>query len=213
MTSIYGFTDGLIASIGTVNEAYGNIEDEKRYSVSTRFSTPAPLSEFRIEKTPDGPPEIFFRSPWLPEGYVSDEGRTKEAYIDGWFRPGDSGHIDDMGNLAINDHLNDLIKSGDEFIPSSVLESHISEVPGVELVAVVPREDKKWIERPVAFIRTSKDFESLVQAVKNSLDSLVTAGKVPRWWLPDRFYRIEEMPMTGTGKIDKKELRELLKGE
>ncbi|QRF76103.1 long-chain-fatty-acid--CoA ligase [Thermoplasmatales archaeon] len=213
LTSIYGFTDGLVASIGTLNEAYGNIEDEKKYWVSTKFSTPSPLTEFRIEKTENTPPEIFFRSPWLPEGYVSDEIETKKAYVDGWFRPGDSGHIDEMGNLSIDDRVKDLIKSGGEFISSSVLESHISEVPGVELVAVVPREDSKWVERPVAFIKTSKDFESLVRQIRNSLDALVKGGKLSSWWLPEQFYRIDDMPLTGTGKIDKKELRKSLRGE
>ncbi len=213
LTSIYGFTDGLIASIGTVNESYGNLGEEVKYAVSTKFSTPSPLSEFRIEKAGDTPPEIFFRSPWLPDGYVADEEKTRAAYIDGWFRPGDSGSIDEFGNLSIDDRIKDLIKSGGEFISSSILESHISEVPGVELVAVVPREDKKWVERPVAFIKTSKDFDSLVSSVKATLDSLVKTGKLSKWWIPDQFYRIDDMPMTGTGKIDKKELRKAVKGE
>ncbi|BAB59812.1 medium-chain acyl-CoA ligase [Thermoplasma volcanium GSS1] len=213
LTSIYGFTDGLIASIGTINEAYGKIEDERKYEISTKYSTPSPLAELKIVKADGAPPEIFFRSPWLPDGYVSDETETKNAYVEGWFRPGDSGHIDEMGNLCIDDRVKDLIKSGGEFIPSSTLESYISGVPGVEMVAVVPRKDDKWVERPVAFVKSNKDFDNLVRNIKDLFDSLVKSGKISSWWIPDEFYRIDNMPLTGTGKIDKKELRKLLGGE
>ena len=44
---------------------------------------------------------------------------------------------------------------------------------------------------------------------KNYLMNLVDAGKIQKWWIPDSFVSIDAMPMTGTGKIDKKALREI----
>ncbi len=212
LASIYGFTDGLVASVGTINENYGDVSADERYRISTRYSTPAPFSEVKVVEKRGSPPEIFFRSPWLPRGYLNDPEKTKESFTDGWFKPGDSGYLTEHGDLRIDDRVKDLVKSGGEFIPSAILESYISEIPHVQMVAVVPRPDEKWVERPVAFIKSEIDFNVVKQDIIKTLNTLINENRMPKWWMPDEFLPIDEMPMTGTGKIDKKELRKIVGG-
>jgi len=111
------------------------------------------------------------------------------------------------GTVEISDRIKDLIKSGAEFVPSAIVESAISDVPEIETVAVIGIPDRKCGERPVAFVKTRTGQKFDENKARNYLGSLVEAGKIRKWWIPDKFITIDAMPMTGTGKIDKKELR------
>ncbi|MGC8516162.1 MAG: AMP-binding protein [Thermoplasmata archaeon] len=208
LTSIYGFSDGLIAGIGSI------MEDEqelgKRNVLSTGAMIPAPFSEYQVKKTSEGEfGEIHFRSPWLPERYENDKEKSAESFTaDGWFRTGDAGALNN-GRVQVSDRIKDLIKSGAEFIPSAILESTISDIPEVESVAVIGIPDSRWGERPLAYIKTRSNQRFDESSARNYLMSMVDAGKMQKWWIPDRFVTIEAMPMTGTGKIDKKALRQI----
>ena len=208
LTSIYGFSDGLIAGIGSV------MEDEqelgKRNVLSTGGMIPAPFSEYQVRRASEGElGEIHFRSPWLPERYENEKEKSAESFTaDGWFRTGDAGALIN-GRVHVSDRIKDLIKSGAEFIPSAVLESAISDIPEVESVAVIGIPDSRWGERPVAYIKTRSNQKFDESRVRGYLMSMVDAGKMQKWWIPDKFVTIEAMPMTGTGKIDKKALRQI----
>ncbi|MEM0366848.1 MAG: AMP-binding protein [Acidilobaceae archaeon] len=209
LAMIYGFTEGLVAGIATVNERYGLLPREARDDISASTITPAPLSEIRVERLPESQlGEILFRSPWLPRGYFTSVEKTREAFDpDGWLHSGDAGDIDAYGNLRILDRTKDLIKSGAEFIPSALIESFISELPWIESVAVVGRPDEKWVERPIAFIKTRYNEPLNPEKIREHLENYVSQGKLNRWWIPDEFIQVDTMPITGTGKIDKKALK------
>jgi acyl-CoA synthetase (AMP-forming)/AMP-acid ligase II len=72
----------------------------------------------------------------------------------------------------------------------------------VALAAVIGRSDPKWGERPILLIEASAeapaDDEALLEPLK---------GRVASWWIPDAVYRLEQMPLAATGKIDKLKLR------
>lgn len=209
LTSIYGFTDGLIGGIGTLkNKGSRNILEE--LELSTKSFTPAPFTEYEFDENNGG--EINFRAPWLPVGYFKNREESLKTYSeDGWFKPGDAGYLDENGNVRILDRINDLIKSGAEFIPSAFIENIISEFNSVEMAAVVGKEDLKWGERPWCFIKLKKGHSFDEKDAKNKLKEMANIGKINEWWIPDRFIIIEDMPLTSTGKIDKKVLRERLK--
>lgn len=208
LTSIYGFSDGLIAGIGSLHEKSADLHT--RNELSTVGVIPAPLSEYRIRKSQDSDlGEINFRSPWLPHGYVGDEKKSRESYDDErWFLTGDAGYFKN-GRVQISDRVKDLIKSGAEYIPSAMVESVLSNIPGIESVAVIGAPDPKWGERPVAFLKVRDGVTLSDDAIHDYLGSQVSGGKIQKWWIPDRFERITAMPMTGTGKIDKKALRQV----
>jgi Acyl-CoA synthetases (AMP-forming)/AMP-acid ligases II len=156
LTSIYGFTDGLGAGIGTLKQKGSRTKEEEYYD-STAFFTPLPLTEYYFDESKGG--EIYFRAPWLPNEYFNlPKEESDKAYTkDGWFLPGDAGSIEKDGKIKIIDRTKDLIKSGGEFIPSMKLEDLISELESVELVAVVGKNNPQWIERPWAFVKLKKE--------------------------------------------------------
>ncbi len=203
ISMIYGATDMLATAI--------SIETDHSKGEDLRLILhPVPGATIRVVK-PDGTiaspgemGEILFRSPWMPNGYYKNPEKTREAFRDGWFYTGDVGTITVDGGLKILDRLKDTVKSGGEWIPTSILESIISEVDGVAMVAVIPVPDEKWGERPAAIFVGSASIE----AIRDHLVRAVDEGRIAKWWIPDYFVRVEELPMTSTGKINKRVLRD-----
>jgi len=111
-----------------------------------------------------------------------------------------------LGYLHIVDRDKDAIKSGGEFIPSLLLENAISLYPKVGQVAVVGERNEKWGERPVAFIVPKEKIGE--EELRDFLMGLVGQGKIQKWWIPDKFIFVEALPLTSTGKVDKKALRD-----
>ncbi|MDA8396466.1 MAG: AMP-binding protein, partial [Actinomycetota bacterium] len=127
-----------------------------------------------------------------------------EAFDDGWLRTGDMGTLDAEGYLRIVDRTKDVIKSGGEWISSVELENVLMAHPLVFEAAVVGVPDEKWDERPLACIVVKPGATlSAAELSKFLLD------KVARWWLPERWTFVEEIPKTSVGKFDKKVLRNL----
>jgi len=203
ISTIYGATDMLATAISI--ETDHTRGDDLRLVVH-----PVPGAEVRVVR-PDGSPakpgemgEILYRSPWMPEGYYKNPEKTREAFRDGWFHTGDVGVMREDGGIMVLDRLKDAVKSGGEWIPTSVLESIISEVAGVEMVAVIPVPDEKWGERPAALYTGTAEPEE----IRRHLEGAVEQGRIAKWWIPDHIVRVEELPLTSTGKINKRLLRE-----
>ena len=100
------------------------------------------------------------------------------------------------------DRTKDLVKSGGEWISSVELENSIMGHPGVLEAAVIAVPDERWGERPCACV-VRRDGAALdAEAIRGFL-----AGKVAKWWLPERVEFVDEVPKTSVGKFDKKALR------
>jgi fatty-acyl-CoA synthase len=120
----------------------------------------------------------------------------------GWLRTGDVGSVDPQGWMRITDRAKDVIKSGGEWISSVDLESALMEHPRVEAAAVVAMPDERWSERPLAcVVGSGVEADELVEFLR---------PRVAKWWLPTEFAFLEAIPLTSTGKFDKKELRAML---
>jgi len=144
--------------------------------------------------------EIEIRGPWITASYYLDE--TPEKFHDGWLRTGDVGSIEPRGYVQISDRAKDVIKSGGEWISSVDLENTLMGHPAVMEAAVVGVPDDRWDERPLACVVLSDG-----QAVEaGELKSWLEA-RVVKWWLPERWTFIDEVPKTSVGKFDKKVLR------
>jgi len=144
--------------------------------------------------------EILIRGPWICSEYYNNP--QPEKFHDGWLITGDVGKIDPDEYLIISDRSKDLVKSGGEWISSVDLENHIVALDGVAQACVVAHPHPKWDERPVALIVLEAGKEVSVQAV---LDHCATA--FAKWQLPDDVLYIESVPLTSTGKMDKKIVR------
>ena len=144
--------------------------------------------------------EIQVRGPWVTASYYGDE--DAEKFDDGWLRTGDVGVVNQEQFVTLTDRAKDVIKSGGEWISSVALENEIVGHPEVHQAAVVAIPDEKWQERPLAAVVRRPG--STVSA--DDLRRYLT-GRVAKWWLPDSWTFVEEVPLTGTGKYDKKVLR------
>jgi fatty-acyl-CoA synthase len=122
----------------------------------------------------------------------------------GWLHTGDVGNMSADGTLRITDRLKDVIKSGGEWISSLELESIVSSVPGVVEVAAVGMPDAQWGERPVVLVVAREDVEAAVHA---AVQAAIGAGRLSRWAAPERVLKVEAIPKTSVGKIDKKAIR------
>ena len=144
--------------------------------------------------------EIEVRGPWITGAYYLDP--AAEKFHDGWLRTGDVGTVDARGFIQITDRAKDVIKSGGEWISSVELENELMGHPDVAEAAVIGVPDERWQERPLACVVSKPGADLSAEALQAFL-----AERVARWWVPERFAFITEVPKTSVGKFDKKVLR------
>ncbi len=214
---IYGGSDQLGTAISVVPEniASGTTQALEWLRIGMR---PLPLVEISIrdkqgkEVPHDGETlgAIWVRSPWLPKGYFKEPEITKEHYIDGWFRTGDLGFFHKNHSIYVADREGDAIKSGGEWIPTGILEAIISEYDAIAQVAVIAKRDEQWGQRPLAIIKLRHEVSE--KELRDFLLTKVKEGKLAKFWIPDSFIFVDEIPLTSAGKQNKKVLRDKYSG-
>jgi fatty-acyl-CoA synthase len=147
--------------------------------------------------------ELFVRGPAIVSGYYKNEEATaRQIDAEGWFATGDVAKITPDGWLVIVDRTKDLVKSGGEWISSIDVENAAMACKGVAQCAVIGVPHPKWDERPLLVAVKAPGAEPTKAEI---LDTL--AGTLAKWQLPDDVVFVEQLPMTATGKISKKDLR------
>ncbi|HEY7545257.1 MAG TPA: long-chain-fatty-acid--CoA ligase, partial [Blastocatellia bacterium] len=144
--------------------------------------------------------EIEVRGPWITGSYYLDD--SPEKFDDGWLRTGDVGTVDEKGYIQITDRAKDVIKSGGEWISTVELENEIMAHEDVIEAAVIGVPDDKWDERPLACVVLREGATTTVDDLRGFLSL-----RVAKWWIPERWAFIAEVPKTSVGKFDKKVLR------
>jgi fatty-acyl-CoA synthase len=144
--------------------------------------------------------EIEVRGPWVTGSYYQDDAPDK--FDDGWLRTGDVGSVDRLGFVQITDRAKDVVKSGGEWISSMEIENHLMAHPDVVEAAVIGVPDDRWDERPLAVVVVRPSMSTDADDLRGFL-----ADKIARWWLPERWTFVPELPKTSVGKFDKKALR------
>jgi fatty-acyl-CoA synthase len=148
--------------------------------------------------------EIEVRGPWIASRYFRDESGD-EKFDSGWLRTGDIAAVDQKGFVQITDRAKDVIKSGGEWISSVELENEVMSHPDVIEAAVIAKPDERWAERPLCCVVLRDGADTTAEDLLEHL-----RGRVAKWWLPDEFAFVEEVPKTSVGKFDKKVLRSRL---
>jgi fatty-acyl-CoA synthase len=144
--------------------------------------------------------EVEVRGPWITSSYY--RGHDESKFDSGWLRTGDVGRIDERGFITLTDRAKDVIKSGGEWISSVELENALVGHPDVIEAAVVAVPDERWQERPLAVVVAREGSDIKAGDLRKFL-----ADKVVRWWLPERWTFVDEIPRTSVGKYDKKTIR------
>ena len=139
---------------------------------------------------------------WIVERYF---GKNESATTqDGWFDTGDIATLDQDGFMRLSDRAKDLIKSGGEWISSVELENIAMGHPEIKMAAAIAALHPKWDERPV-LIAVKAEHSQLTE--QQMLDYY--QDKIAKWQIPDRVIFVDSIPLSGTGKMLKRELRSL----
>lgn len=125
-----------------------------------------------------------------------------------WLKTGDIGYVNELGYLYIVDRKKDMINRGGEKIYSLDIENAISEIEGVDEVAVVACKNNLYGEIPVAVITVKAGFSLEEDEIKSKLSHVLAKYEVP-----EKIIIKEEIIKTPNGKIDKKLIRENLEKE
>lgn len=144
--------------------------------------------------------ELEVRGPWITGSYYRNADPSK--FASGWLRTGDVGRIDSQGYITLTDRAKDVIKSGGEWISSVELENQLIAHPQVREAAVVGVPDERWQERPLAAVVLQEGAAVTPAELREFL-----GDRVVRWWLPERWAFVDEIPRTSVGKYDKKTIR------
>jgi fatty-acyl-CoA synthase len=152
--------------------------------------------------------EVVMRGNNVMLGYYRDEEATRKAFAGGWFHSGDLAVLHPDGYVELRDRLKDVVISGGENIATIEVEQALSAHAAIAEAAVVGRPDEKWGEVPVAFVTTRGDEPLDAEEVKAFL-----RGRLARYKVPKQIAVVDELPKTGTGKIQKFLLRERAREE
>lgn len=183
-----------------------------------RSGVPVPLISARIVD-PDMNPlaaddhalgELVLRGPWLTPCYIGDWAASEALWRGGWLHTQDMATIASNGSIQIRDRIKDVIKTGGEWICSLTVEELIAAHEDVAQVAVVGVPDPKWQERPVAMIVPVPGRVPTCEAIRQLLSHAVASGRISRFAVVDAIVRVEALPLTSVGKVDKKAIRAML---
>ncbi|WP_216940364.1 long-chain-fatty-acid--CoA ligase [Acinetobacter sp. BY419] len=209
----WGMTE--ISPLGTANQLktkHLQLSDEEKLQIRLSQGRPPFGIDLRLIDAEKGTHEIErdglttgnlqVKGHWVINHYF---GKKESALTDdGWFDTGDIATLNQDGFMKLNDRSKDLIKSGGEWISSVDLENIAMGHPEIAMAAVIAAQHPKWDERPVLIAIQKPDSQL------SEIDLLnYYADKVAKWQIPDRVVFVDVIPLSGTGKMLKKDLREL----
>ncbi|HEX3911200.1 MAG TPA: long-chain fatty acid--CoA ligase [Solirubrobacteraceae bacterium] len=203
----WGMTE--TSPVATYSRPQEGEHDDAYWEDRAKQGRPLPWVELRLvgddgEEVPwDGEStgEIEVRGPWIASSYFRDDS-AEDKFDSGWLRTGDIASVDGKGFVQITDRAKDVIKSGGEWISSVELENEMMSHPDVIEAAVIAKPDERWAERPLCCVVLREGAQTTAPELVEHL-----RGRVAKWWLPDEFAFLGEIPKTSVGKFDKKVLR------
>jgi len=149
--------------------------------------------------------ELWIKGPNVVKGYWNKPEATATSFTEGWFHTGDVGKVDEEGFVYVVDRLKDMIIRGGENVYCAEVEAAVLEHPDVNAACVFGVPHKVLGEEVGCVVEVAPDRSIDEQELQQHLAARVAKFKIPtRIW-----FRHEPLPLGATGKIQKKELREL----
>ena len=205
LQQVFGMAEGLIN--------YTRLDDPEDVICTTQGRPMSEGDEVRIvdeldHDLPDGTPGMLLtRGPYTPRGYYRAPEHNARAFTsDGWYRSDDIVRRRPDGNLVVEGRGKDMINRGGEKISAEEVENLILSHPSVLNVACVPYPDEVLGERMCACVVTkpgaSLEFAELVEFLEKM--------DIAKFKLPERLEILEDLPLSGFGKVSKKDLTAML---
>jgi long-chain acyl-CoA synthetase len=168
------------------------------------FTVEVRIVDFEDREVPLGDVgEIAVRGPNVMKGYWNKPGDTAHALRGGWMHTGDMGYMDADGFLYIVDRVKDMIITGGENVYSAEVEAAIYQHPAVAVCAVIGIPDEEWGEKVHAIVIPREGESLTADAILAHCRTLIAGYKCPK----TVEIRRDPLPMSGAGKILKRELR------
>eukprot|EP01084_Bolivina_argentea_P294792 507351_1 len=147
--------------------------------------------------------EILVRGPCVTRQYF--KGVSPKTFINGWLKTGDIAIITPENEMTITDRSKDLIKSGGEWISSQDIENYTMKMDEIALACVVGQYHPKWDERPIVIVQKQVGENVTKEQVLKHIGT-----KFAKFQIPDDVLFWDEIPLTGSGKMSKKTVRDML---
>jgi malonyl-CoA/methylmalonyl-CoA synthetase len=151
-----------------------------------------------------GTGEIWLKGPAVTPGYWQNPGETAKSFMDGWFRTGDLGRVDEKGYYYLTDRLKHIIISGGENISPKEVEAVINRAEGVVESSVVGIADEQWGEKVVAAVVAKPGSEVSSQSVQ-----AFCKQHLHNWKCPKEVVLVNAIPRNTMGKVLKEEVKKL----
>ncbi|MPY85551.1 MAG: long-chain-fatty-acid--CoA ligase [Actinophytocola sp.] len=202
-TQAYGMTE--LAPIATLLGP----DDHMKAGLLRSAGRAAPHAEVRIVDADDNEVprgtvgEVVVRGGHVMRGYWNKNKETAAAVRDGWMHTGDGAYMDDEGYVFIVDRIKDMIVTGGENVYSAEVENAVAQHPSVAQCAVIGVPDEEWGERVHAVVVLKPGEQPTAEEIREHAKTWIAGYKAPR---STEF--VEELPVSGAGKILKRELRE-----
>jgi acyl-CoA synthetase (AMP-forming)/AMP-acid ligase II len=197
---IYGLTETTpLLTMNRGRAEYDDLTPADRARRLVRTGAPA----LGVQLAVDDEGEVLARSNVVMDGYWHQPDATAAAIVDGWFRTGDGGAIDDESYLMISDRKKDVIISGGENVSSIEVEDALFQHPAVAEVAVIGIPDERWGEMVTALVVLAPGAEATPEELIAFCRERLAGFKIPK-----RIEMRDELARTATGKLQKFKLRE-----
>ena len=202
-TQAYGMTE--LAPIATLLTA----EDHDNPALTRSCGRPAVHAEVRVVDFDDVElplgqvGEIVVRGDHVMTGYWNKPEETSAALRGGWMHTGDAGYLDADGYLFVVDRLKDMVVTGGENVYTAEVENALCRHPAVAQVAVIGVPDENWGERVHAVVVLAPGAAVDPKDLRDFCRDHIANYKLPR-----SVEFVEALPVSGAGKILKRELRE-----
>ena len=147
--------------------------------------------------------EVWAKAGSFMVGYLDRPKETADVMVDGWYRSGDAGYLDEHGYLFLVDRTKDMIVTGAENVYSLEVENAISTHPSVLQVAVIGIPSERWGEQVHAVVVTRPGTSVTEAEVIAHAKESIAGFKAPK----SVDVRTEPLPLSGAMKVLKRELR------
>lgn len=148
--------------------------------------------------------EIIYRGSTVMKGYYKDEEKTKNAFIDGWFKSGDLGYFDEDGEIRIAERKNECISTGGEKVFPGEVEEIIQKHPSVDMVCVIGIPDETWGNSIRAVVSLAEGRNADENEIIDFCKDKMAGYKRPR-----SVVFVKEFPMSPAGKVLRAKIKEV----
>jgi len=152
--------------------------------------------------------EICVKGPNVMKGYWNRPEETAKSFFDDWFRTGDLGKKDEDGYYYIVDRIKDMVIVNGMNVYPRIVEEVLYQHPDIMECAVVGKADELHGEIVVAYLVKTENVETSATDLRH-----FCRDKLGRYQIPKKFIFLDSLPKNATGKILKRELKDMPEAE